>query len=74
MAINFCGLHHTCFDSKPQLNTHWLIKLLQSAVSAKLNEANMNILTDATVKGRFYIKMLTSTTLQKSVIMLQSKG
>lgn len=70
MAINFCRLHHTCLDSRPQLNTHWLIKLLQSAVSAKLNEANMNISNDATVKGMFYIKMLTSTPLWKSVITL----
>lgn len=60
MAINLCGLHHTCFDSRPQLNAHWLIKPSQPTVSAELNEANVNISSDVTLKAIFYIKMSIS--------------
>lgn len=67
IAINLCGLHHTCFDSKPQLltvhaltvnhNAHWIIKQSQPTLSAGLNEANVNILSNVTVKEIFYIKV-----------------
>lgn len=60
MTINLCGLHHTCFDSTPQLNVHWFIKPSQPTVSAELNEANVNILSNVTVKWIFYIKMFIS--------------
>lgn len=59
-AINLCGLHHTCFDSKPQLNVDWLIKQSQPTLSAELNDANVNILSNVTVKEIFYIKMSVS--------------
>jgi len=49
-----------CFDSRLQLNAHWLIKPLQPTVSAELNEVNVNISSDVTVKGTFYIKMSIS--------------
>lgn len=72
MAINSCGLHHTRFDNRPQLNAHWLIKPLQPTVAAELNEANVNILSNVTVKGIFFRKMsISDITLWKSGIVLQ---
>lgn len=60
IAINLCGLHHTCFDSKPQLNVDWLIKQSQPTLSAELNDNNVHILSNVTVKEIFYIKMSIS--------------
>lgn len=67
IAINLGGLHHTCFDSKPQLNVDWLIKQSQPTLSAELNDANVNILSNVTVKEIFYIKMSISGHLSLSV-------
>lgn len=56
IAINLCGLHHTCFDSKPQLNAHWIIKQSQPTLSAGLNEANVNNLEQCHSKGNILHK------------------
>lgn len=60
MAINLCGHHHTCLDSRPHINAYWLITPSQPKVSAELNEANVNISSDVTLKAIFYIKISIS--------------